>query len=271
MKNKKMIIKKIPTSQTSDLNARADGVDYLYTNRLIKGKYVFINVMTDRADPIMIITNMPIFNYVTYDLFEFYPNPTTEQLINVPGDILRLAFPGSNSIMVDIVTLYGHAEISWKSDPDTKFVLRGVGDRISLYSGKEIDELVVHRLVTDKVNSNEKGNNLSAMENPGFVFYIRYHLVNPENEISYEEINYGKINNMNNIRNNYGISMNNKNFRNYQLNEDINNNYYSKENYGNNEDRMVNNKRGYNDGTRQGKNFNENFNDSNPISNNFYK
>ena len=181
------LTKKIPTSQTSDLNARADGVDYLYTNRLIKSKYVFINVMTDKPDPIMIITNMPIFNYVTYDLFEFYPNPTTEQLINVPGDILRLAFPGSNSIMVDIVTLYGHAEISWKSDPETKFVLRGVGDRISLYSGKEIDELVVHRLVTDN-----QANNLSAMPNPGFVFYIQYHLVNPENEISYEEINYGK-------------------------------------------------------------------------------
>ena len=143
--------------------------------------------MTDKPDPIMIITNMPIFNYVTYYLFEFYPNPTTEQLINVPGDILRLAFPGSNSIMVDIVTLYGHAEISWKSDPETKFVLRGVGDRISLYSGKEIDELVVHRLVTDN-----QANNLSAMPNPGFVFYIQYHLVNPENEISYEEINYGK-------------------------------------------------------------------------------
>ena len=184
--------KKIPTSQTSDLNARADGVDYLYTSRLLKGKYVFINVMTDRADPIMIITNMPIFNYVTYDLFEFYPNPTTEQLINVPGDILRLAFPGSNSIMVDIVTLYGHAEISWKSDPETKFVLRGVGDRISLYSGNEIDELVIHRLVSNNVNSNEKGNNLSKMENPGFVFYIQYHLVNPENEMSFEEINYGK-------------------------------------------------------------------------------
>ena len=91
-----------------------------------------------------------------------------------------------------------------------------------------------------------------------------------DNDNGDEEINYGKINNMNNIRNNYGISMNNKNFRNYQLNEDINNNYYSKDNYVNNEDRMIN-KRGYNEGTRQGKNFNENFNDSNPISNNFYK
>ena len=183
---------KIPTSQTSDLNARADGVEYLYTSMLKKGQYVFINVMTDRPDPIMIITNMPIFNYITYDLFEFYPNPTTEQLINVPGDVLRLAFPGSNSIMVDIVTLYGHAEISWKSDPDTKFVLRGVGDRISLYSGKEIDQLVIHRLVSNNINSNKKENNLSAMEKPGFVFYIKYHLVNPENEMSFEEINYGK-------------------------------------------------------------------------------
>ena len=183
---------RIPTSQTSDLNSRADGVDYLYTDLLVKGKYVFISVMTDRPDPLMIITSMPIFNYVTYDLFEFYPNPTTEQLINVPGDMLRLAFSGTNGIMVDIVTLYGYAEISWKNDPDTKFVLRGVGDRISLYSGKEKDELVIHRLVTNNVNSNENGNRVSAMKNPGFAFYVQYHLVNPENELSYEEINYGK-------------------------------------------------------------------------------
>ena len=182
---------RLPTSQTSDFNARADGVDYIYTSRLLKSKYIFISVMADKPDPIMIVTNMPIFNYVTYDLFEFYPNPTTEQLINVPGDTLRLAFPGTNSIMVNIVTLFGHAEISWKSDQETKFVLRGAGDRISLYSGTEIDQLVIHRLVSDNVNSNEKGNNL-AMENPGYVFYIQYHLVNPENELSFEEIIYGK-------------------------------------------------------------------------------
>ena len=91
-----------------------------------------------------------------------------------------------------------------------------------------------------------------------------------ENDNVDEEIKYGNMNNMKNLRNNYGISMNNKNFRNVQLNEDINNNYYSKDNYAN-DDKIMNNKRGYNEGVRQGKSFNENFNDSNPITNNYYK
>ena len=74
--------------------------------------------MSDKPDSMMIVTSMPVYNYVTYDLFEFNPNPTTEQLLAAPGEKLRLAFPGTNSIMVDIVTLNGHAEVSWKNDPE---------------------------------------------------------------------------------------------------------------------------------------------------------
>ena len=84
-----------------------------------------------------------------------------------------------------------------------------------------------------------------------------------------------KIENAENMRNNYGISSKNKNYRNFQMNEDINNNnYYSDEdNYGDNDNRIMNNaKRGNIDNNRQrGKNFNDNFNESNRISNNYYK
>ena len=95
-----------------------------------------------------------------------------------------------------------------------------------------------------------------------------------ENENGEEGIKYE---NNNNIRNNYGISLNNKNFRNYQINEDINNNYYTKDNYSKNnypedDNRMMNIKRGmYNDSGRKGKNYNDNYKDSNPVSNNYYK
>lgn len=84
-----------------------------------------------------------------------------------------------------------------------------------------------------------------------------------------------KIENAENMRNNYGISSKNKNYRNFQMNEDINNNnYYSnKDNYGDNDNKIMNNaKRGNIDNNRQrGKNFNDNFNESNRISNNYYK
>ena len=179
---------RIPTSQTSELNSEEDGVNYIYTNSLKKSKYIFINVMSDKPDPMMIVTSMPVYNYITYDLFEFNPNPTTEQLLAVPGEKLRLAFPGTNSIMVDIVSLNGHAEIYWKNDPEKIFILRGVGDRISLSSGKEIDQLVIHRLVSSDVSDKK----LTKMEDPGFAFYISYHLMNPEDEITFKEITYGK-------------------------------------------------------------------------------
>jgi hypothetical protein len=70
-----------------------------------------------------------------------------------------------------------------------------------------------------------------------------------------EEVKYQ---NSNNLRNNYGNSLNNNNYRNFQMNEDINNNYYSKDNYIDNEDRMMNIKRDYNDIGRKGKNVNDN-------------
>ena len=90
-----------------------------------------------------------------------------------------------------------------------------------------------------------------------------------ENDNGEDELKYQNNNNLRN--NNYGNSLKNNNFRNFQMNEDINNNYYSKENYGDNEDRMMNIKREFNDIGRKGKNFNDNYNDSNQISNNYYK
>ena len=180
----------IPTFQTSELNSRTEGVNYIYTSTLQKEKYMFINVMTDKPDPIMMVTSMPVYNYISYDLFEYYPNPTTEQLLSIPGEKLRLAFPGNDSIMVDLVCLNGHAEISWKRDPDTVYILRGVGDRISLSSGNKVDDLVIHRIVSD--DDNPQNDKLNAMEDPGFVFYINYHLRDRDQEVTFEEINYGK-------------------------------------------------------------------------------
>ena len=86
---------------------------YIYSNQLQKGKYMFINVVADKPDPIMMLTFMPIYNYISYDLSPFSPNPTDQQLLSFKGDQLRLDFPvNNNSIIVDMVTLNGHAEIS---------------------------------------------------------------------------------------------------------------------------------------------------------------
>ena len=177
--------KVIPTFETAELNSRKDGVDYIYVEKLKEQKYLFINVVTDEDSEIMIVTSMPIYNYLAFDLFEFNPNPSTEQLLACPGDKLRLVFPGIDSVMVNIITLNGHAEVMWKNDPETIFNLRGAGDRISLSSGKSLDQLIITKKVESK---NDKTDN--TMEDPGFVFYISYHERDPK--INFDEVNYGK-------------------------------------------------------------------------------
>ncbi len=86
---------------------------------------------------------------------------------------------------------------------------------------------------------------------------------NGENEIKYENID--------NMRNNYGLSNKNKKFQNYQMNEDINKNHYPKDNFVDNKNMLMNNKRGYNDNRLKAKNYNNNFNESNNMLNNYYK
>jgi hypothetical protein len=135
--SKSELSSKIPTYQTAELNTRQEGVDFIYRKMLEADKYLYINVMTDKPDPIMIVTSMPIYDYITFDLFEYFPNPNTEQLLSTTGEKLRLAFEGDKGISVNFVTLNGNAELSWEGDPKTVFSLRGRGDRISLSSGKK--------------------------------------------------------------------------------------------------------------------------------------
>ena len=181
--NIKELNKSIPSFQNCELNSRTNGVNYIYTSSLIKGKYIFINIMSDKPDPIIILTSMPVYNYISYDLFEIYPNPTSEQLFSIPKEKLRLAFPGTNSVMVDIVAVNGQAEVRWKNDPEKVFVLKGFGDSLSLSSGKEIDQLIITNILYDRKSYN--------VEDPGFIFYISYHII-PQNEISFKEFEEGK-------------------------------------------------------------------------------
>jgi hypothetical protein len=174
----------IPTLQTATYNSKDDGVDYIYINNLDQKKYLFINVIADSPEDVMLLTNMPLYNYISYDIFEFYPTPGKEQLLSVAGDQLRLQFATEKSILVNIVTLTGEAEIYWRSDPTTIYSLRGRGDRLTLSSGTASDHLVLRK------RQNEFNNNkLKTMEDPGFLFYISYYLKDEQN---FDEVIYGR-------------------------------------------------------------------------------
>ena len=184
--------KNIPTYKNAYFDSREEGIDYIYTSQLQKSKYMFINVITDRPEPIMLLTCMPVYNYLSFNLYEFNPNPTSEQLIFLPGETLRIAFPGEDSMMVNIVTLRGHGEIRWKNDESNVYVLRGVGDSISLSSGKELDQLIINKYSTNYNDYNNENNKLSEMEDPGFVFYISYHIIDNKIKASFKEVSYGQ-------------------------------------------------------------------------------
>ena len=178
----------IPTLQTATYNSKEDGVDYIFINNLDRTKYLFLNVMTRSPQDIMLLANMPLFNFISHDLFEFYPTPGKEQLLSVAGERLRLQFATPKSILVNLVTLTGEAEVFWQKDPTTVYSLRGRGDRLSLSSGNESDHLVIHKRKTDD-NSPNNSNLRETMEDPGFLFYISYYIKEKQN---FDEVIYGK-------------------------------------------------------------------------------
>ena len=177
-----------PTSETAQYSTQRDDVDYIYTT--LKGSpsgqqkyYFYVNVISDKEDDIFILTSMPMFNTITQNEIEFYPNPSTDQLLSVSDDkTLTLNFFTSSSLIVNIVTLGGEATVVWKDDENNVFNLRGRGDRIALTSGITSDKIIIRKRKT--------ANSLTDEDDPGFVFYVSYYIRNPE--INFDEVQYGK-------------------------------------------------------------------------------
>jgi len=104
-----------------------------------------------------------------------------------------LAFAGEDDgISVNVVNLNGNSEISWESDSNTVFSLRGNGDRINLSSGKKKDVLVIRNMNPIKEEGEQEGKKLTGMDDPGLLFYVSYHLKDNSCKVDYDEITYGK-------------------------------------------------------------------------------
>lgn len=174
--DKEQLKKAIPNDQVSD--KQGDG--YIVEKDLNTGKYIFISVVSDLPYDIMLVTSMPVFDHYGIDLYQFYPNPNTEQILAVNYRELNITFPGTDTLSVSIVTLDGNAQIYWQSDPAKIFDLRGEGDRITLLSGKKIDSLSVINPDYD----------IGLEEVPPYIFYISYH--KRKHNVNFDEIKYGK-------------------------------------------------------------------------------
>ncbi len=177
--------KSIPTSETAKYNTAKDNTEFIYTTldpdqSKDEKYYLFVSVVADLDDDIMLMTSMPMFNKITEKKFEFYPNPSTEQLLSVQTDQLTLKFFTTSSIIVNFVTLGGEAELKWANDDQNIFNLRGRGDRLSLTSGEKVDEIII----------NKRRSSESLVNDAGFVFYISYFLRSLET--NFDNVEYGK-------------------------------------------------------------------------------
>ena len=168
---------KTPTSQSAQYSTLNSENDYIYI-RLTPGRtkyYFYVNVITDKEDDIMILTTIPVYNVITSrKVYEFYPNPSTEQLLSLSVDQLILTFP-SNSIIAHFVTLGGEADIRWENENNMVYNLRGNGDRLSITSGSESNKIIITR----RTESDER-----------FVFYISYYERNAD--YNFDKIQFGK-------------------------------------------------------------------------------
>ena len=173
-----------PTLETSQYSTQRADTTYIYT-KLVKEdrkKYFFVNVISDKPDDLFILTSLPMYNELSAGkYFQFFPNPTSEQLLSITVDKLNLKFFTPASLIINIVTLGGDADITWENDPKTVYYLRGRGDRLALTSGENVDK---NGLILTKRAQSSDG------DEAGFVFYISYYVRDPNN--NFDEVQYGK-------------------------------------------------------------------------------
>ena len=168
----------IPTQDSADYKTTDTGYNYINTtldfNR--KDKYLYVSVISNTDDTIMLLSSLPTFNAIKKDEFDFYPNPHSETIVYSDIEKLTLRFFGDSSIFVNIVTLKGEAELNWLKD-DTIYYLRGRGDRVSLSSGRKIRDLVIKRKKTQEINEY-------------YFFYVSF--VTRREDYNFDQIKYGK-------------------------------------------------------------------------------
>ena len=170
----------IPNDQNADISTYQTGNEYIYQEYLKEKKYLFLSVVSDCQDDIMLVTSMPVYNHFSYNLYQFYPNPNTEQVLAVHEMALNITFPGTDTISMSIVTLAGNGQVWWQRDPFKIFDLRGEGDRITMISGKTKDSLTI-------VNSDYQEGKTDYQK---YVFYISFH--KRKANLNFDEIKYGK-------------------------------------------------------------------------------
>ncbi len=153
----------IPTKDDNDNEKSYKKVytDFLYVPEgLAKEQYLLVSVESNKDSTIELLSSFSLFqNGIS-------PNPSTNQLFAVLTNFeTSLNFPKDYMVMVNLVGVWGSAELYWNNDPSKKYYLKGRDDRLSITSYKSDNE---HRLIVKTLENIRDGS--------GFVFYLNYNI-----------------------------------------------------------------------------------------------
>ena len=135
--------------------------DFLYIPEgLTKEQYLLVSVESNKDSTIELLSSFALYqNGIS-------PNPSTTQLFAALTNFeMSLNFPKDYMVMVNLVGVWGSAELYWENDPSKKYYLKGRDDRLSITSYRSEFE---HNLVVKTLDNIRDGN--------GFVFYLTYNI-----------------------------------------------------------------------------------------------
>ena len=170
----------IPNKEAHNYESK-DGYDFLPIDLSEdnRKKYLFISVMSNSSADITLMTSMPVFNDIDSNVHEFYLNPTSYLLSFSKVDTLRLKFFSSSNVLINIVSLYGSAEIFWTGDEHNVYYITGSNQRLSISSSGNDTNLSL--TIKKKSHPSE-----------GDVFYFYANYITKSSEYNFNRVKYGK-------------------------------------------------------------------------------
>ena len=154
----------IPDDDNSIFSTKKEKTNFIFLSYGDFHKNAYISVISDNEATIELYTSMKTFED------KLSPNPSSPQVYAIDKfkDDLSLDFITTKSIGINIISLYGEANIYLEKDPNTIYYLRGRDDGLELMLPQSQDSNSL--LVIKRIKSEREGDNLY----PGFIFLIEF-------------------------------------------------------------------------------------------------
>ena len=191
---------KIPKKGGCEFSNENTKEDFLFIHlNYDKSRYLFISVETNKETTVKLLTTFSTFDYKSS------PNPTTPQLYIIEREQLTFSFNPKDTLMINLVSLHGSADIYWvdKDGGNTTHRLRGRDDRLSLTSPvPKAGKNDYNSLVIKNLNPSQK---LISDKAEGFIFYMTFYL--RSYIVNFDELYLGKSFNLNYLETEFPLTI----------------------------------------------------------------